>query len=57
MLQRPKKAVVRGRYERRGDGLADQILRFVDAAAVAHHQSFGGVDLRRNNERHNRQIT
>ncbi|MNI84752.1 hypothetical protein D3C73_1416810 [compost metagenome] len=42
--------------ERRGDGLADQIFRFLDTTAIAHHQGFGGVDLRGNEERDNWQI-
>ena len=57
MLQGTEQAVMRGGNEGCGDGLADQILRGIDAAAIAHHQCFGGVDLCRNNERHDRQIT
>ncbi|MNE17418.1 hypothetical protein D3C80_1103960 [compost metagenome] len=29
---------------------------FFDAAAIAHHQRFGGIDLRRDDERDNRQV-
>ncbi|MCY1443201.1 hypothetical protein D9M71_596030 [compost metagenome] len=56
VLQRAQQAVMRGGNERRGDGLADQILRFIDATAVAHHQGFGGIDLCGNEERDDRQI-
>ncbi|MNZ43818.1 hypothetical protein D3C78_614300 [compost metagenome] len=55
MLQRAQQAVVRGGHERRGDGLADQVLGLVDLAAVAHHQRLGGVDLRRDDESDDRQ--
>jgi hypothetical protein len=39
-----------------GQGPSDQIFRFIDAAAVAYHECFSGVDLGGNNERNDWQI-
>src|SRR5471032_632099 len=47
---------MRSGNEGRGDGLADQILRFINAAAVSHHQRFGSVDLGGDNKSDYRQI-
>jgi len=54
VFQRGQQAVVTGGHERHGDFLADQILRRLDAGAVAGDQCFGGADLGGDEEGFNR---
>src|SRR5690606_33584883 len=45
MLERSQQAVMTGRYKRRGNRLADEILRSLNTRTVTYNQLFAGAQL------------
>ena len=45
MLERSQQTVMTGRYKRRGNRLADEILRSLNARTVTHNQLFAGAQF------------